>query len=415
MFSSQFCTDLTETIEQAGSGFKVTFSGKSADMNRLYKTFKKHASAETLAVVTPDVLYLVCYDNGLVNLMVTSCPVEADGYGLVSALPAFWSIFPTKGDYSFTADENLVSGHIGKNKATVEQQHVRTPVMRRMLRVLDGQGGEELQKETWDVLSASLSALALDAYASASTRRLDVYAKPEHDGMSVMAFCGDDAHLGCVSKFVTRPVADFRLCVAKDSIKTLTAMFPPPKKKKDDDEDDAAAVIDVANMIVTQVRTGLVFQGRNELLYVPNLEAKEALFTRVPSTCARVMSLLRKDAPCVQIDVKEFAACLKQFKEVFADDSLPVQLAFEDDLLTLSQAKAVGNMNLHLVLDAHASENCSDSHVMVADFRLLAEVATSMRTGEWMLYLGDDATAPVIAFDRIDTDTMHTTYLVSTQ
>mgnify|MGYP006961441773 FL=1 len=52
---------------------------------------------------------------------------------------------------------------------------------------------------------------------------------------------------------------------------------------------------------------------------------------------------------------------------------------------------------------------------MVADFRLLAEVATSMRTGEWMLYLGDDATAPVIAFDRIDTDTMHTTYLVSTQ
>ena len=82
------------------------------------------------------------------------------------------------------------------------------------------------------MLSASLSALALDAYASASTRRLDVYAKPEHDGMSVMAFCGDDAHLGCVSKFVTRPVADFRLCVAKDSIKTLTAMFPPPKKKK---------------------------------------------------------------------------------------------------------------------------------------------------------------------------------------
>ena len=413
MFSTQFCDDLSEVIAQASGRFNVTVEGNASDVKRLFRTFKKHAGENTLGLITPELFYLVCFDNSLANLMVCACPCKASGFGFISAVSSFYAVFGDKGTFKLEVDENMLVGTLGRNKATVEQQQVRTPVLRRMLRVLEGDGGEPLQHEAWEVLSASLSALALDAYSSASTRRLDVYATTGHDGLSVMAFCGDDAHLGCVSKFLTRPIPEFRLCVGTDSIKTLTAMFPPPKKRKDEDE-DAGAAIDTVNLSVSRVRTGLVFQGQSELLYVPNIEAKDSLYTRVPTTTRRMMELLEGRDSAVQIDVREFSSSLKQFKEVLGDDTLPVSLAFEDGYLALKQSRPVGNSSLQVVLE-HGTAECENTRPLLADFRMLGEVAGSMRSGDWVVYLGDEDTAPVVAFDRRDSESLHVTYLVSIQ
>ena len=416
MFSKQFCDDLSETLDLVTDRFSVTFSGKCSDMQRLYKNFTKHKSETTLGVITPDVFYLVCYDYSLSNLLVCSCPCKASGFGVISAVPSFYAIFSGTGQFSFEVDENLVAGTVGKNKARVEQGQVRTPVLRRMLRVLEPDGQEDMHQDMWEVLAASLASLSLDAYASAASRRLDVYVTTRFDGKCVSAFCGDDVHLGCVSKFVCNPLPEFRLCVSADSIKTMTVMFPPPKKRagEDADEDDGGSVIDVANLVVTTVRNGLVFQGKRELLFVPNLETKEKLYTLIPDKLDALLPSMQDTAPRVGLEPRQLVAALKQFDTLLDDETLPVTLAMEEGNLVLGQAKAIGNTSLDIVLDAFETDD-PDTSPVKADYRLLKEVASSLRNGQWEIYLGLDEHANVLAFNRADGGSMTVTYLIATQ
>ena len=75
---------------------------------------------------------------------------------------------------------------------------------------------------------------------------------------------------------------------------------------------------------------------------------------------------------------------------------------------------STNNQNVDYVLE-HGTAECENTRPLLADFRMLGEVAGSMRSGDWVVYLGDEDTAPVVAFDRRDSESLHVTYLVSIQ